>query len=175
MCDCDCETSNADFYAGIEISNQADLEKCLPILLKKEAKKRFIVISSLKSEIDLRAAYPDDWMHCGGCMSLIKEPLSFCVECRDEGVINEFDLNSLNNKCQHGNDNSYAEICPICGNIETFCFDFLREDQSAPLHGIDFVIIKNTEKINKYVWSVQEQCENSKIPCFFNELENENV
>lgn len=141
-------------WIGVTVCNQEEANRKIPVLLQTPAAKRFVSVEPMLGPVDVRLAYPQDYMHCTLCGwhgyndELVRKPA---------GIYEE-------------------EYCPVCQNDGTFALDYPHEDSELALGGLDWVICggetgKNARPINPdWVRSLRNQCKSSRCqptPFFF--------
>ena len=105
-------------WLGVTVCNQAELVRHLPVLLQTPAAKRYLCFEPFLGAVDVRKAYPQDYMHCSLCK-----------------------WHGFNDELEHRTVGIYEEeFCPDCGNDGTFALDYPHEDSELALGGIDWVI-----------------------------------
>lgn len=141
-------------WLGVTVCNQAEAAAKLPVLLQTPAAKRFVSVEPMLGAINLRMAYPEDYMHCTLCGwhgysdELVRKTV---------GIYEE-------------------EYCPDCQNDGTFALDYPHEDSELALGGLDWVICDGETGPGArpmhpdWVRSLRDQCKASRsqpIPFFF--------
>ena len=127
-----------NLWLGVTVCNQEEADAKIPILLSIPAVKRFVSIEPMLGPVNLRKAYPADHMHCTRCgwHGSDQETESVCPACDvpeasgDNGTFTGWKDNRL---CNNGHDAGSTEKCPRCGNMGTFGFDWVREDEELAL------------------------------------------
>ena len=141
-------------WLGVTVCNQAEANKKIPVLLQTPAAKRFVSVEPMLGVINLRKAYPQEYMYCSLCKW---HGYSDDLVRKMAGIYQE-------------------EYCPVCGNDGTFALDYPYEDSELALGGMDWVICggetgpKARPMHPDWVRSLRDQCKASRCqptPFFF--------